>query len=74
VPEDVSLVGYDDLPLAEWIGPSLTTVRQPLRDMAGAAARMLLDIARGAVSATQRIDLATELVVRESTAPPPADV
>jgi LacI family transcriptional regulator len=70
VPEDVSVVGYDDLPLAEWIGPSLTTVRQPLTDMAGTATRMLLGLARGEQPATPQLDLATELVVRESTSPP----
>ena len=70
VPEDVSVVGYDDLPLAEWIGPSLTTVRQPLTDMAGTATRMLLGLARGETPATPQLDLATELVVRESTSPP----
>ncbi|MGC5167481.1 LacI family DNA-binding transcriptional regulator [Luteimicrobium sp. DT211] len=70
VPEDVSVVGYDDLPLAEWIGPSLTTVRQPLADMAGTATRMLLGLARGEQPSTPQIDLATELVVRESTSPP----
>jgi DNA-binding LacI/PurR family transcriptional regulator len=71
VPGDVSVVGYDDLPVADWIGPSLTTVRQPLKEMAGAATRMLLDLARGVEPVTKRIDLATELVVRESTGPAP---
>ena len=71
VPRDLSVVGYDDLPLAGWVGPSLTTVRQPLRDMAGAATRMLIELARGLEPQTTRIDLATELIVRESTAPAP---
>jgi LacI family transcriptional regulator len=64
------VIGYDNLPVAAWVGPSLTTVSQPLRDMAGTATRMLLDLARGVELATSRIDLVTELVVRESTAPP----
>jgi len=72
VPEDLSIVGYDDLPVAAWIGPPLTTVRQPLQEMAATAARMVLDLARGEAPTNLRIDLATELVVRESTAPPPA--
>lgn len=72
VPEDLSIVGYDDLPVAAWIGPPLTTVRQPLQEMAATAARMVLDIARGEAPTNLRIDLATELVVRESTAPPRA--
>jgi DNA-binding LacI/PurR family transcriptional regulator len=71
VPRDLSVVGYDNLSLSAWIGPTLTTVNQPLRDMASTATRMLLDLARGTGLATSRIDLATELVVRESTAPPP---
>ncbi|MFY1693216.1 LacI family DNA-binding transcriptional regulator [Plantactinospora sp. WMMB782] len=70
VPADLSVIGYDDLPMATWIGPALTTVNQPLRDMAGTATQMLLDLARGAELSTSRIDLVTELVVRESTAPP----
>ncbi|WP_299039307.1 LacI family DNA-binding transcriptional regulator [uncultured Pseudokineococcus sp.] len=73
VPEDLSLVGYDDLPVARWIGPALTTVRQPLQEMASTATRMVLELARGASLAAPRIDLATELVVRESTAPPGGD-
>jgi LacI family transcriptional regulator len=71
IPGDLSVIGYDNLPVAEWIGPALTTVNQPLRDMAGTATRMLLDLARGAEPPTTRIDFVTELVVRESTAPPP---
>jgi LacI family transcriptional regulator len=70
IPADLSVIGYDNLPVAAWVGPSLTTVSQPLRDMAGTATRMLLDLARGVELATSRIDLVTELVVRESTAPP----
>ncbi|MEU6533609.1 LacI family DNA-binding transcriptional regulator [Streptomyces sp. NPDC046928] len=69
VPEDLSVVGYDDVPLAQWSSPPLTTVHQPLRSMAEEAARMLLrPDAPGA--AAQRIELATNLVVRQSTAPP----
>jgi DNA-binding LacI/PurR family transcriptional regulator len=70
VPGDLSVIGYDNLPVAAWTDPALTTVNQPLRDMAGTATRMLLDLARGVELATSRIDLVTELVVRESTAPP----
>ncbi|MFJ8145781.1 LacI family DNA-binding transcriptional regulator [Streptomyces sp. NPDC096094] len=68
VPEDLSVVGYDDVPLAQWSSPPLTTVHQPLRHMAAEAARMLFrrdDPGRAA----QRIELATRLVVRQSTAP-----
>lgn len=58
------------MPLATWTDPALTTINQPLRDMAGIATQMLLDLSAGTAPATSRIDLVTELVVRESTAPP----
>jgi DNA-binding LacI/PurR family transcriptional regulator len=70
VPRQLSVIGYDDLPLAAWTDPALTTINQPLQDMAGTATRMVLDLARGADLSMTRIDLVTELVVRESTAPP----
>jgi DNA-binding LacI/PurR family transcriptional regulator len=70
IPGDLSVIGYDNLSVAAWIGPGLTTVNQPLRDMAGTATRMLLDLARGVEPPASRIDFVTELIVRESTAPP----
>ncbi|WP_448061299.1 LacI family DNA-binding transcriptional regulator [Cellulomonas hominis] len=72
VPEDVSVVGYDDLPVSEWIWPPLTTVHQPLREMAETATEMVIALSRGEPLRRSRIDLGTELVVRASTAPPPA--
>ncbi|WP_042369392.1 LacI family DNA-binding transcriptional regulator [Streptacidiphilus neutrinimicus] len=71
IPEDLSVVGFDDLPVARWVGPPLTTVRQPLTEMAEVAARMVIDLSRGHQPATLRVDLATTLVERSSTAPPP---
>ena len=68
VPADLSVVGYDNVPMAEWSATPLTTVDQHVQDMAGTAARMLLDLARGVAVPMTRIDLVTELVVRESTA------
>jgi LacI family transcriptional regulator len=70
VPRDLSIIGYDDLPTAAWTGPALTTVNQPLREMAAAATRMLLDLARGVPVQASRIDFVTSLVLRETTAPP----
>ncbi|MFC4561825.1 LacI family DNA-binding transcriptional regulator [Nocardiopsis mangrovi] len=70
IPEDLSVVGYDDLPVARWVGPPLTTVRQPLTEMAEEATRMALLLARGEPPANLRLDLATDLVVRQSTAAP----
>ncbi|HEY5247025.1 MAG TPA: substrate-binding domain-containing protein, partial [Dermatophilaceae bacterium] len=69
IPEDLSVVGYDDLPVARWIGPELTTIRQPLIEMADQATRLVLGLARGERPPSTRIDLATSLVVRGSTAP-----
>jgi len=71
VPQDLSVVGFDDYsPLDQWLVPPLTTVRQPLADMGAAAARMVLDLAQGIPPRYKRLELATELVVRASTAPP----
>jgi len=70
IPEDLSVVGFDDLPVARWVGPPLTTVRQPLVDMAETAAELVLALARGERPPQARVELSTELVVRESTAPP----
>ncbi len=69
VPDDVSVVGFDDLPEARWSSPPLTTVRQPLAEMGLLAARTVLRLARGEELESPRIELATELVVRDSTAP-----
>ncbi|MCZ4119855.1 LacI family DNA-binding transcriptional regulator [Streptomyces sp. H39-S7] len=69
IPEELSVVGFDDLPLARWVGPPLTTVRQPLTEMAEVATRMVIDLARGNRPSTLRVDLATSLVERSSTAP-----
>jgi DNA-binding LacI/PurR family transcriptional regulator len=70
VPEDLSVVGFDDLPVAQWVSPPLTTVRQPLIEMAEAAAELVLALARGETPAQVRMELTTELIVRESTAAP----
>ena len=70
VPDDLSVVGFDDLPVAGWVGPPLTTVRQPLAEMAVTAARLVVRLAAGQEPAQTRLELNTELIVRESTAPP----
>jgi LacI family transcriptional regulator len=68
VPEDLSVVGFDDLPMARWSSPPLTTVRQPLADMGRMAGRMLHELIAEGSLATQRVELATSLVPRASTA------
>jgi LacI family transcriptional regulator len=69
VPDDVSVVGFDDLPEARWSSPPLTTVRQPLSEMGTLAARTVLRLARGETIESLRIELATQLVLRDSCAP-----
>lgn len=71
VPRDLSVVGYDDVAMAQWASPALTTVHQPLRQMAEEAGQMLLRLRTGETALT-RLELAVSLVVRNSTAPPPA--
>jgi LacI family transcriptional regulator len=70
IPQDLSVVGFDDLPVARWVPPPLTTVRQPLAEMGRAAAQMLGDLIEGTPLRLSRVELSTELIVRESTAAP----
>jgi LacI family transcriptional regulator len=70
VPDDVSVVGFDDLPEARWASPPLTTVRQPLAEMGLLAARTVLRLAQGEPVDTPRVELSTDLVVRDSTGTP----
>ena len=67
VPEGLSIVGYDDIPLAQWVSPRLTTIRQPLRRMAEEATRLVIRMSEAPLESVPRMDLATNLVVREST-------
>jgi LacI family transcriptional regulator len=69
VPEDLSVVGFDDLALCAWVTPPLTTIRQPLAEMAAMAMRLALSGGPENGEAS-RVELATSLVVRASTAPP----
>lgn len=69
VPDDVSVVGFDDIPLAGYFDPPLTTVRLPAYELGQAAGRALLDRI-AARTMPSRTLLPTELIVRDSTAPP----
>jgi LacI family transcriptional regulator len=71
IPEDLSVVGFDDTPVARLAAPPLTTVRQPLREMGAVAVRTALRLAAGERVDSHHVELATELVARQSTAPPP---
>jgi DNA-binding LacI/PurR family transcriptional regulator len=68
IPDRLSVVGYDDTGPAAWLNPPLTTVHQPVRGMAEEATAMALSLARGETPPRTRIVLATELVLRASTA------
>jgi LacI family transcriptional regulator len=70
VPEDVSIVGFDDIQSAAFHNPSLTTIRQPLQQMGGVAARILLQRIRGQATFPDAVSILPELVIRESTCPP----
>jgi len=71
LPEDVSVVGYDDLPVAAVVDPPLTTVHQPMQEVGAVAAGLLLDQLGGreAVPASTHL-LPTELVLRGSVTAP----
>ncbi|BDZ40353.1 LacI family transcriptional regulator [Microbacterium suwonense] len=70
VPDDLSVIGFDDIPNAAAHTPQLTTVRQPLPEMGAAAVRVLLTMLDG--GEYEHVRMPAELVVRESTAPPRA--
>jgi DNA-binding LacI/PurR family transcriptional regulator len=75
IPDDLSVVGFDDVPEAEWVTPPITTVRQPIAEMGAEAVNLLLQPRTGAspvnAGGPPRVELATSLTVRRSTAAPP---
>jgi LacI family transcriptional regulator len=66
VPEDISILGFDDIPQAAMVRPALTTVRQPLEHMGRLATQMLIDQLKNPEKELGRIELPTELIVRDS--------
>jgi LacI family xylobiose transport system transcriptional regulator len=70
IPDDLSVVGFDDISYALWCGPPLTTVRQPIIEMGATAARLVLALTAGETISQTHVELATTLVVRGSTAAP----
>jgi len=68
VPEDISVIGFDDISLASQLYPTLSTVREPLPQMARAAVNMLLAMIVGLEAPSQRITLPAQLITRQSTA------
>ncbi|MGW2092223.1 LacI family DNA-binding transcriptional regulator [Promicromonospora sukumoe] len=74
VPDDVSLVAYDDTPLASWANPPLTAVRQPLEEIGRRALLTVHQLHEGKLVDSHHIELATTFVVRDSTAAPRAEL
>ena len=66
VPQDLELIGFDDIPMAAHARPALSTVRQPIDEKGRVAAQLLIDTVEGG-SAADQVVLATELVLRETT-------
>jgi DNA-binding LacI/PurR family transcriptional regulator len=71
VPEDISVVGFDDVPLAVFSNPALTTIRQPLQQMGQIAAKTLIDRIEGKAEFQSEIIVEPDLIVRASTGPAP---
>ncbi|HEX2908907.1 MAG TPA: LacI family DNA-binding transcriptional regulator [Phototrophicaceae bacterium] len=69
IPNDISIIGFDDIPQASLVYPKLTTVRQPLEQMGQVAVKLLLARIEDQNSPPQRVTLATQLVVRDSCGP-----
>jgi LacI family transcriptional regulator len=70
IPEDVSVVGFDDIPQASLIHPAMTTINQPLEKMGRVATQMLLDLLKHPDKEADRIELPTQLIVRDSCSSP----
>jgi LacI family transcriptional regulator len=66
LPDDIALVGFDDLPYASQMNPPLTTVRHPIQHKGAQAADVLLDLIEGIVDSPQHVLLPTELVIRNT--------
>lgn len=71
VPEDVSVIGYDDAPMASWKTFDLTTVRQPMSRMIDATVEVLLDEIQDTDRAPRKIEIAGDLILRSSARVPP---
>ena len=69
VPDDVSVIGFDDIKAATYTLPRLTTIRQPLAEMGRIATQSLLDLIQGPVPPRNEIVVEPELIIRESTGP-----
>ena len=71
VPDDVSVIGFDDVPMASQVHPPLTTVRHPLHDLGQTAVQRLIQLIRGHTLEHPEVVLPSSLMIRGSSAPPP---
>jgi LacI family transcriptional regulator len=72
VPEDLSVIGFDDIPEASQMTPPLTTIRQPMQRLGTTAVDLLMSLMGGTEPEAMRVQLPTRLVRRATTGPPPA--
>jgi LacI family transcriptional regulator len=72
IPDDLSVIGFDDIPQAAYVHPALTTVRQPLVEMGRQAAQLLLKYIEDPEQSVVRIILPAELVIRDSVCQAPS--
>jgi LacI family transcriptional regulator len=72
LPQDLSIAGFDDTPVATTVWPELTTIRQPIADMAASAVLLAMDLARPGAEPPADVQAALQLIERGSTAAPPA--
>lgn len=70
IPSDLSVIGFDDIPMSVTLSPKLTTMRQPLQEMGKRATQLLLNLVNNSEEAPTSIVLPTELILRESTTQP----
>jgi LacI family transcriptional regulator len=69
IPDDISIMGFDDIPQASLVFPKLTTVRQPLVEMGQVAVQLLMEQIEDQNRPAQQVALATQLIIRDSCGP-----
>jgi LacI family transcriptional regulator len=72
VGEDISVIGFDNIPMASSVYPALTTVRQPMQEMGQAAAEILIGLLEGRPPINRNLEFATDLIIRQTTGKPPS--
>lgn len=66
IPKDIALVGFDDVPIATYADPQLTTIRQPIARLGFNAVEILIDLIENGIRPNRRIIMDTELIIRDS--------